>query len=305
MASSTMPGASRGTPGTRLTSGGIASGHKRPYDLRSPTVLPPGLTAISNKVSVANDLLDSNLYDLFEDRASVLRVPGWIDPDVCDLIADAIVAAGDRTNYKAAPKIGKIADAFYDSNDDPLARARYFSNADRLTRRIREVCAPFLSPLDKLRLRIAELHPPGTCVEAIDGQLMSVGIGRVFMEGGEADAHHDVLAEDAPDAESPRELLSQAAWNTYLRLPSRGGELALWAVEMDEHAFRARLINDYAIDEDSIGSTPAIEFVPEQGELVGFNCRGIHAVRRCLGTRVTVATFTGYRGRHAPVSFWS
>jgi hypothetical protein len=285
------------------TSGGTASGPS--LSLPSITVWPAGLTPTSNEVMVADDLTGSNFYPLVENDLLALRIPGWIPAKVCNSIADAIIAAEDRTTYKVDPAIGKLGDAFYDSNDDPIARELYFANADRLTRRVREIAAPYLSPLDKLRLRITEIHPPGTCVEAIDGRTMSVGIARSFADGGAAGAHHDVLEEDAPEAASPRALISQIAWNTYLRLPTRGGHLALWAVEMDADAFRARLVNGYAIDENSIGCLPAIEFVPEQGELVGFNCRAIHAVRRCFGTRVTLGAFTSFRGRHAPVGTWA
>jgi transketolase C-terminal domain/subunit len=97
------------------------------------------------------------------------------------------------------------------------------------------------------------------------------------------------------------------AANVYLATVDDGGDLELWAsgIRDREEYDRTRTLGDYGLDRKAIHLS-AVEIKPLQGELIIFDARKIHAVRRINdGVRIAVSCFVGYRGTAAPLTVFS
>ncbi|MFM7852644.1 MAG: hypothetical protein ACKO96_12205, partial [Flammeovirgaceae bacterium] len=168
------------------------------------------------------------------------------------LIADRMLKMDIYGDYENAPLIGRIGQAFFESQTSAETTERYWKNAICWVRMMREVCQPYLTPIDKLRLEMDEVWPMGSSLGSLEGRRMFAGLARVFKEGAYAEAHQDVLSWDTPESISAKKISGQIAANTYLKMPKHGGELKLWRVELSREEYEKIKIKDsYGLDLDA------------------------------------------------------
>jgi 2OG-Fe(II) oxygenase superfamily len=243
---------------------------------------------------------------LVNHEIDAIRVPGFYPQDLCAGLSKKMLASDHYGRYVNAPLIGRIGQAYFESQASPEAASNYWRNAPRWIGEMRSACHPYLTPIDKLRLVLDELWPTGTTVASLKGKRMFVGLGRVFEAGGHAEPHQDVLAWDAPDAPEAHALTSQVAANTYLSLPDSGGELTLWRHELTQEEYnRLKSPSSYGIEPTKL-PTPIVALKPEIGDLILFNSRQLHAVEKSFGRqRVTWSNFIGVQGPVRPLTVWS
>jgi hypothetical protein len=102
-------------------------------------------------------------------------------------------------------------------------------------------------------------------------------------------------------------MITQGAANVYLSVAEQGGELELWPYGLTDQAQYEdfQTPGDYGLDRCKIGPS-VLRSKPEQGDLIIFDARKIHAVNRNdRGLRITASAFIGYRGQGNPLTVYS
>jgi hypothetical protein len=192
----------------------------------------------------------------------------------------------------------------------PEGKKRYIAEAMPTVRALRSIWAPYLSPIDRLRLELQESWPAGANLEYLDGEALFVGQARVFGDRG-ALPHQDFMPWElgslstAPRQASP--IYSQLTANIYLQTPDSGGELQLWSVgyDHDEYIGLREQPGVPGLDRARIPE-PTVQITPEPGMLVLSHTTRIHAVLPSEGrSRMALSCFAGVRGPQEPLSFWS
>jgi len=264
-------------------------------------------TNISNQLKTPPHLNQETLDELINGKTLAIRIPGFYDKDLCEKPAKKIIAH-DRFGYYSNPgagNVGKLGMAYYEVQTDPDASVKYYSESIPHIRQSRELFAPHLSPIDKLRLELQENWTHGANLENLEGKTMNVGLSRVFKENAQALPHQDVLAWDAPNHIRAYEHKTQLAANIYLQT-AEGGELEIWNCKLSKREYEnLRTPGSYEVDRRFLGS-PDLIIKPEVGDLIIFESTCVHAVAPVKsGVRVTTSCFIGYRGDDQPLSYWS
>lgn len=113
--------------------------------------------------------------------------------------------------------------------------------------------------------------------------------------------HWDDLNVEVRGLGAPK-LDCQFAFNLFLEAPSGGGEVVLYDSLRGQGLERSRRAFGYA-DEATAG-LESLEYIPARGDLVFFNSRLLHTVRKCAkGERVSCSAFVGLFGGEAVI--WS
>ena len=241
---------------------------------------------------------------LANEDALAIKVKNFISKDLANALTEKIMAEGYR-HYINAPSIGRIGMAFYEAEGRPELLEEYFEKANYHINELRDRCSPYVSPIDLLRCKLDEQWPAGAHLENLYGKKMFVGLSRVVEPNVYFLAHHDIFSKDAADSYHAKSLRGQFACNVYLNMPNNGGEIQIWRNEISAREFDGMRGDSYGIDPALLGD-PCVEIKPEIGDVVIFNSRKMHAVTPSKDdARLSLSCFIGYRGTHAPLTFWS
>jgi len=253
-----------------------------------------------------NELCIDDLNDVLSKKVAAIRIPKYYQPNLCAEISRRLISSQFYGRYVNAPNIGRVGQAFFESQASEKSKEAYKAKSIEWIREIREGCAPHLSPIDKLRLELDEVWPPGATLGDIGGAKMFAGLARHFDVGSEAEPHTDVLAWDALDEPNAKSVRGQLATNTYLTIPEKGGELTLWDVWPNREEYeKMRVVGSYGLKRDLLPE-PIATIKPEVGELIIFHPQRVHAVEKIeAGSRVTWSCFLGHRSNDQPLIMWS
>jgi len=252
----------------------------------------------------ASALSASDIEKLARREVLAIRIRNFVPSDTAAKLGKNILSQGFE-KYINAPSIGRIGMAFYEAENKPPLVADYFESADGNIDELRRRCAPYLSPIDLLRCKLDEIWPAGAQLETLYGKKMYVGLSRVVKPGVTFLAHHDFFEKDAPDSFKAKSLLAQFAANVYLSMPSDGGALQIWKQDISPQEFDEMRGDSYGIGPSLLGA-PSLEVRPEEGDLLLFNSRCMHAVTAGNDDlRLSLSCFVGYRGPASQLSFWS
>jgi hypothetical protein len=270
---------------------------KRPHEEENAT-----MTSIDSLVEVQQQLSLEGLMGLIERRTLALRIPRYYPIDGADRTSQLIIQGHGTEGVGGAKRFGI---PFYDTHGNPDVLELYYSQAVAVQRRLRQIFAPFQSPIDKMRIELQEVWPSGALPENLDGRSLFVGLGRVFEHDIEGLPHQDVLRRDSPEPKA-RTIQAQLGSNIYLQCPASGGELEVWDLYLSDEEFaQLKTPGSYGIERFKL-SEPTVVISPQPGDLILFNSESVHAVRAIHGrTRVSVSSFIGYRGFDAPLTTWS
>jgi hypothetical protein len=269
-------------------------------------------------VQVAASLTKRSLAALAEGRLCAIRVPGFFWVASARRAARAIAA---REKPKPWSINRKLATDTAFSMGTPkqyaalskTALARYHREAIPTIRRLRELFAPGLCPMDRLRLELDELWPAGAHVRHRGGTTEQAGLVRTidprYLEGV---ARHEGIChiDTERKAKDPHGLSA----NLYLEVPPRGGELQIWDVSPDARNHRNalyRLMRRYAFQPGSqevirAALAPAVVIRPRVGDLILIDTARPHAVRGfSRGTRMTIQAWVIAHGREQPLQIYS
>lgn len=250
------------------------------------------------------------LADLLDCRVPLVVVRSFTPPVVCTQIAEYLRSQCEPRPYTheiyedgqvkylyfGVDRVGEPFNYTFTHWDRAAAQQHYYDNALPGIRRLRAAAAPYLSPIDRLRVELDELWPAGATVASFKGRKMFVGIARV-MQADRSHASHESPHFDAlPPAICP--LDGQLAANIFIAVPPTGGELEVWG---------APPLPPEAVLPDNwrdIGGDPIV-VKPEVGDLLLFNSRRPHATTPfASGDRISLQCFIGYR-RDGALLFWN
>jgi 2OG-Fe(II) oxygenase superfamily len=244
------------------------------------------------------------LLSLAAGDVMVIRVAGFIDSTTCALIAQRAEGHG-YSPYLNVPSVRRIGMAFYETENKADLVDDYFKSARLNIANFRAACAPYLSPIDKLRCTLDEVWPSGANLQTLDERKMFIGLSRMVEAGTTFLAHHDKFSEDAPGYAESTSLLAQFGANVYIQMPESGGDLVMWEKEISTPAFDELRGDAYGVSIERLGK-PDVTVTPTPGDLFIFNSRKMHAVLMGTGrSRLALSCFVGYRGPSQPLTFWS
>jgi hypothetical protein len=268
----------------------------------------------NSKVATIDKLTEEVLRSFISDELCAIQIPRYCAPELSRRLAQWFAFSPELENYTheirngnqvkyleyGVERLGVPFNSTYGKEANSPEKLLYYDSALSGLRRVREKCAPELSPIDKLRLELDELWPYGANVGAFEGRKMFVGIGRVMRAKtsgiAELQPHFDAVPEAIVN------LRAQYAANIYLKLPAAGGELEIWDIppipldqiegESDNRDWRSKL-------------PPSFLVTPREGDLIIFNTRRPHAIRSFAeGHRVTLQSFIGLAANHS-LTFWN
>jgi len=268
----------------------------------------PMIDKVSAGILQASHLSADAIEALAEKKILAVRVAGYCGVDVCSH-AMRKLAGNAGHGYTAEPDFRKfVGGALFDGAEgEAEILENYLRNAAKWYSACNEVFHPHISPADKMRHHLREVWPAGNHMERIGGRPAFAGLIRGFHEGAEAHPHQDMTHWDLPHMPEAQTLHTQLSCLTYLSCAGSGGELELWASEIENRPDyeAAKVRGCYGLDRERVGP-PDTAMTPRVGELIVFNARRIHAVRRIAqGLRCTQSFFIGYRGTDQPLSLFS
>lgn len=252
----------------------------------------------------ADALTLEGLHALIHRDTLVLRVPGFIDAEACQAISRGLKATG-YTDYLNAPSVGRIGMSYFETARKQEIVDHYFATALANIHVLRDACAPRPCPIDTLRLLLDEVWPAGAGLQTLYGKKMFVGLSRCMKPGIPLLAHHDMFGRHAPNTPEAASLISQFGVNVYVDVPEEGGELAMWMKEISDAEFLELRGSHYGVPLELMDK-PDFKVKPQNGDLILFNARKMHAVLAGDGCdRLTLSGFVGYRGEDERLTVWS
>ncbi|MBW4508785.1 MAG: 2OG-Fe(II) oxygenase [Scytonematopsis contorta HA4267-MV1] len=267
-------------------------------------------------VKISGSLVLADLIDLIHGKFLALCIPNYYPEKEAEVITQELLKQKTLERYLRAPDVGvkRSGMTFFETNGNIELLEIYYEQASAYIKKLREVCFPFLSPIDMLRLDLGDIWLAGANIENIHGRRMLAGIGRVFEDASELPPHQDILSQDIQDSGlapngSYEQVITQLSSNIYLQVPKVGGELEIWNLKPSSTEQQAIRNPEYKYEGiiDRASLPPATLVIkPEAGDLILFDSGRIHAV--CPSEkdlRASMSMFIGYRGEDKPLTFWS
>lgn len=264
------------------------------------------MTHQSATLAAASSLTEQSILALVNGELDVIRVPNFFSVELCALFCERLIKSQLLAKHEGKTLADRVGQSFFFGYESEEIRQQYWANAQRLQREIRETCAPYLTPIDKLRLELDDVWPAGATLASLEGHKMFAGVVRFIGEGRSSEPHQDTMPWHMKQSTSAQAFVGQLSANTYLQLPPKGGALQLWRLALSEQEC-AKLENkgSYGLDTSGLPKHD-FEIFPETGELIIINTRRLHGVGECIGgTRISWSNFIGYAGADKPLSFWS
>ncbi|MFF8640627.1 2OG-Fe(II) oxygenase [Streptomyces sp. NPDC015345] len=265
------------------------------------------------RVIEAERITRDDLLSLAHGEAIAIVVRDYCPQDLCARATQQLLHDSLYGEYANVPGVHKWGLNTYEGLSSKEREQHYFSEAVAAVQSLRDAWAPYLSPIDRLRLELQEGWPGGANMEHLEGNPLFVGQARVFTEGKGAIPHQDFLSWELEDlrredrSDGKAELLTQMTANLYLQTADEGGELELWSrgYEHAEYDVLRASADSYGLNRDLIPE-PAVALKPTAGMLILSHASRIHAVRPSKGRdRAAVSFFIGVRGTEQPLTYWS
>lgn len=271
------------------------------------------ITHDHDEFPIYNSLTPGNIRDLIEEKVSAIRIANYIPSETAQKMIDFILAQTSldaythevyadgvpEQKYYGVYRIGFPFNTTYGRPNGSPERETYYQAALPGLRRLRDLCAPNLTPIDRLRLDLDEIWTDGASIAAFEGQKMFAGIARIMPPD---DSH---ILEEKPHVDclpaTVCMLDQQLSANIYLKMPPIGGTLETWNVPTLSYADIERL-PDGTIARSDLPKPVVIH--PQECELVLINTRKPHAVSRFSGgIRISIQAFIGYQPGK-PLRLW-
>lgn len=257
-------------------------------------------------IIITNKLEKHHLDSLFNKTIDAIRIKQYFSKNDSENISLKIRKSKLFGNYINAPKIGRIGQAFFECQNDPISLKRYQDFSISWINEMRKDITPYISPIDRFRLELDEVWPYHCNLAKIGEHKLFVGLVREFQKGAYAEPHNDVISWDLVDSMQTN-ISNQLAVNIYLEVPEKGGALKLWDEwpQTKEDYNNMRIEDSYGVKEEMLNSD-YIEITPEIGELIIFNPMRIHSVNEIeTGKRLTWSCFIGLEEMTKPLQIWS
>ncbi len=255
---------------------------------------------------IKEQLTESALTSLFSGAALAVRIPSYFPGDLCERLGRRVLAS-IRAD-PASPRRIYLSNVrpFTEVAGDSTARASYLSTAAAAMERLRGLCAPFLSPADRLRCELDEAWPGGAKLLRFQGRPLVFGMVRVWETGAQARPHFDVIGELLTSTEEVGHLVDQLGVNVFLSTVDGEGAVEIWNRGLeDEDRRRHGVAGTYGYRRELLGE-PSLVIRPQVGDLVLLRSSRLHAVApTSTGERITLSGFVGYSSVADQLLLWS
>jgi hypothetical protein len=244
-----------------------------------------------------NVLSSSSLGALIENRIPAVRIEAFADANETDALITELLEHACRTS--SIQQVTRLGISQYEQGVR-VSKDNYFKLARHLDPEFAQIYARSFSPVQRL---IARLKKKG-----FDSAIMSEpGMGDYFagngkLRNGYSPVHVDFAPQDSAGWAIAK-ARAQLAWNLYLRVPAKGGELLVWDKQWQPADDRYQVDDNYYYDDAVVRDARMVRLSVSPGEVIIINSRNYHAVseardRLAFGSFISV--FKGNRLR-----FWS
>lgn len=244
------------------------------------------------------------LLKLIGGECLALRVRNFYDAALCEQLAARIMGFDGLRSFKYATNMDRFGPSLAEVVGSEEALGEYLATAVDEVARFRQLCAPFLSPMDLLRLQLDEAWLAGANLARIGTSKAFTGVARILRDGGFTGPHQDALA--SPDVELSSFITEQLAANIYLQTSTHGGDLELWDLHLERAQYQAIRSpgGKVGITREKLRASDVC-LKPEQGALILFRSTRLHSIQQASGRpRVTCSSFIGYHSVAEPLVFY-
>jgi len=278
-------------------------------DADEPQYLPSEneLGTPHDRVALREALSLEDVRQLLDGSLLAVRISRWYSRRDCDQLCRRLLRHPGFSRYSIAPDVGvqRIGYSWFETQSCTERVEDYFDMSVATIRELRDVCAPALTPIDRLRLELDEIWPAGAGVATMDGRKMFAGVARLFEDGHSLEPHQDVLSRET-DHDFATKMRAQLTANLYLRPPRSGGELEIWDLMPTAEEAKALYTGRYDFFDRDRLPAPSAVVRPQTGELVVMLSSRVHAVRAGTGgPRISLSCFIGYSGDGERLAFWN
>ena len=263
-----------------------------------------GIREVSGNTS---SLSMSDILALVGGDCCALHVKNFLPEEICIQLMNQVTTSEKLRSHREVDGLKMIGYPFFSVAKDSNREEQYYREAKNFSQDIREMCFPYLSPLDQIISELCCAWQPGVAVEAVNKQSlpMSPGIVRVVEKGVEVLPHHDFLSEDVKNSNNSSSLTCQLGLNVYLDVPEHGGELDLYLRKYSSSEFARLSAGSYGIDRTLVGA-PVFSIKPAIGDMILIRTWELHGIRSPkLGRRATMSSFIGVRSENEPITIWA
>ncbi|MNV37684.1 hypothetical protein D3C71_1292130 [compost metagenome] len=243
------------------------------------------------------------LLKLIDGECLALRVRNFFDPALCQQLTTRIMTYEGLRSFKYATNMDRFGPSLAEVAGSEDALGEYLATAVDEVAKFRRLCAPFLSPIDLLRLQLDEAWIAGANLATVSARKAFTGVARILRDGGFTGPHQDALA--SPHVDLSSFIAEQLAANIYLQTSTHGGQLELWDLHLEREEYQSiRSPGKVGITREKLRACD-VALKPEQGDLILFRSTRLHAIREASGApRVTCSSFIGYHSVNEPLVFY-
>ncbi|MDP9933599.1 2OG-Fe(II) oxygenase [Variovorax paradoxus] len=248
-------------------------------------------------------LTQADLLALIGGEYLALRIRNFYNHDLCALLAARITAFDGLRPFRYATHMARFGLSLGEIVGSEEELGAYLKAASDEVAGFRQLCAPFLSPIDMLRLVLDEAWTAGANIATIRQRKAFTGVARIVQEGGSTPPHQDRLVARHVDLSAF--VAEQLAANVYLQTSSSGGELELWDLQLSAAEYQAiREPGKAGVTAHSLRPRD-LSIAPDTGDLIIFRSTSLHAIQQAGGRpRVTCSSFIGYNSVEKPLVFY-
>lgn len=243
------------------------------------------------------ELSRSSLLALIENRIPAVRIENFADSAEADSLISELLEHACRTS--SIEQVTRLGISQYEQGL-MVSKENYFLLARQLEKEFSQIFTNSFSPVHRLISTLEECEFDSSVMSEPEFGNYFAGNGK--LRNGYSPVHVDYAKQDS-DGWSIAEAGVQLAWNLYLRVPDKGGELLLWDKLWEPEDDRYQVSNSYYYDEKVVSGVQKLRASVCPLEVIIINSQNYHAVanaedRLAFGSFISV--FDGNRLR-----FWS
>ncbi|NKC13864.1 MAG: hypothetical protein GKR94_17245 [Gammaproteobacteria bacterium] len=253
---------------------------------------------------------------LMSGEVLVLRVKNYIKKDICKKLIENLYSKSnlfERFSFAKTLDVFKIGINFSETCINHSLLDKYFDEAGKTQRFLRELQSPYLCPIDKVRLDLDSIWKYGAVIPTMYGRRMFGGFYRSVEKGGQLPPHQNDLNEETTNKAdfSPKIEFAQ---NVFLDFPDAGqvGEFQVWDhmpgyADAIDTLIKDNKTEQFVLEKElnDLDSKPSVIIKPEIGDLIIFRPKCIHRVNEVkAGRRVTSCFHFAYVNDNEPLRCW-
>lgn len=259
--------------------------------MRNPAKIP-------NKKWLFNGFHEFNSKNfnlLYQNKIPCVLIRNFLSEDKCDTIIKAAKEQGLDYYEGTYPRVGRIGATQYEHSFK--SKFPYFLQAFIETQKRNNI------------VKSCGFDPLGLIFELFKNQEMQikimtereycdyyVGLFRFFDPGAFAYIHFDYAPYDGKGW-AIEKINQQISFNLYLKLPKTGGELVVYNKQWEKEKYNKYRLHEsiasYGYSEEMVKDVEYMEYAPRKGDLLFFNSRNFHEVRKGDDFRLSMSSFIG------------